>query len=208
MTPESPSGVFVLPLVLFPTEPLTLRIFEARYHQLIRDCDRNEGRFVIVDKGDIRVVIPVQEPGPCYGTRVRIATSGLLPTGDRIVEVVGEEKVSVTSWLPDDPYPVALVVRARDMDEPEVTRLGELESYLKHGIRLAIEMGAKVSLFDSKLLPVIPAERLWALCALAPLIPEQRKTLLDEPFGSSRLEKLGEMVAEQVNFYERMLGIR
>ena len=205
---EFESGVFVLPLVLFPHEPLTLRVFEPRYHQLIRDCDMSGSAFVVADTPDSKVRMPSFDQRASYATLVKIISSGLIPTGDRIVEVRGTDRVSIRSWLRDDPYPKALVVAAQDMDAPDEARIVELESYIKHGIRLAIEMGAKVTIFDSRSLPLEPTERLWALCAHAPLMPEQRKRLLLESFGSTRLEALGEMIAEQVSFYERMLGIR
>ncbi|CAG4930646.1 MULTISPECIES: LON peptidase substrate-binding domain-containing protein [Acidithrix] len=205
---DTPSGVFIIPLILFPGESLTIRVFEPRYHQLIRDCDRNDGCFVIADTDNDKVTIPLQEESPFYATRVRIVSSGLLTTGDRIVEVVGDERISVKNWLPDDPYPVALIRSANDMDLPDLVRLGELENYLKHAIRLAIEMGAKVNIFDSSELPTDPTMRLWALCAKTPLHKDQRHELLVEPFGSNRLETLGGFVAEQIEFYEKMLGIR
>ncbi len=205
---EYQSGVFVLPLVLFPHEPLTLRVFEPRYHQLIRDCDRSGAPFVVADGADSKVVIPVLEAAASYGTQVQIVSSGLLPSGDRIVELRGTDRVSVRSWLKDDPYPRALVVAAQDMDLPDPVRVAELEGFIKYGIRLAIEMGAKVSIFDPQSLPLEPAARLWGLCARAPLTTEQRKRLFYEPFASTRLEVLGETIAEQVSFYEKMLGIR
>ncbi len=205
---EMPSGVFVIKVVLLPTESMTLRVFEPRYHQLIRDSERNEGTFVIVDTTDEKITVPVREREALYGIRVRISTSGLIPTGDRVVEVIAEDKVAISSWLPDDPYPVALISPTPDLDHPEADRLRDLTTYVNHLLNLTIEMGGNVELFSANELSDDPVKRLWQLCARTPLTIDQRRKMLNQSFASNRLEMLGEIVAENIAFYEKMLGLR
>lgn len=99
--------MFPLGSVLFPTMVLPLRIFEPRYHALIQACLAGEPEFgvVLIERGfevgggDQRHVI---------GTVARIAR--VQDAGAMLfVDTFGTRRIRVEEWLPDDPYPRALV---------------------------------------------------------------------------------------------------
>ena len=50
------------------------------------------------------------------GTVARIVQTAELPDGRWLLDAVGTERIHVTEWLPDDPYPLAMVEAV--VDEP------------------------------------------------------------------------------------------
>ena len=107
--------MFPLGAVLLPGEPLHLQIFEPRYATMLDDLlagDRTFGTVLIeggseVGGGDRRASV---------GTLARIEQ--WVETGPRRYSIacVGVDRIAVEEWLPDDPYPQA-VVRPL-LDEP------------------------------------------------------------------------------------------
>ncbi|HWC36988.1 MAG TPA: LON peptidase substrate-binding domain-containing protein, partial [Acidimicrobiales bacterium] len=106
--------MFPLGTVLFPHMGLPLHVFESRYRTLMRDCLAGDGEFgvVLIERGsevgggDTRFGI---------GTVARIAETAELPDGRWVLLATGTRPIRVTTWLPDDPYPVALV---EDLADP------------------------------------------------------------------------------------------
>ncbi len=100
--------MFPLSTVLFPGASMPLHVFEPRYRALMRDCLAGDHRFgvILIERGsevgggDVRAAL---------GTRGLITKAIELPDGRWLLQVVGESVVEVQEWLPDDPYPVALV---------------------------------------------------------------------------------------------------
>lgn len=87
-------ALFPLHTVLFPGGRLELRIFEARYLDLVARCLREEGRFgvcLIVAGSEVGV------PAQCapVGTAARIADWGRLPDGLLGITVIGEQRFRV-----------------------------------------------------------------------------------------------------------------
>src|SRR5438445_9063509 len=106
--------MFPLQTVLFPGVAMPLHVFEPRYRALTRHCLDGDGRFgvVLIERGsevgggDVRVSV---------GTRALIVESAELPDGRWVLMVVGVERVEVSRWLPDDPYPQAEVSVLADL---------------------------------------------------------------------------------------------
>ena len=94
--------------VLFPEAGLPLHVFEERYRALMAHCLEADGEFGVVlitrgsevGGGDERVDV---------GTVARIANVAELDDGRMLVVATGVRRVRVAEWLPDDPYPRALV---------------------------------------------------------------------------------------------------
>src|ERR1700683_5477376 len=95
--------MFPLSAVLFPHASLPLHVFEPRYRELLRDCLAGDARvgIVLIERGS-------DQPS-ALGTRGVITEAAELPDGRWVLEIEGEELIEVEEWLPDDPYPVALV---------------------------------------------------------------------------------------------------
>ncbi len=107
--------MFPLGAVLLPGEQLPLRIFEPRYAAMIPDVQSAGGRFgtVLIERGsevgggDVRAMV---------ATLAQI--DRLTPSGPGRYSLVarGVSRITVAEWLPDDPYPRALVDDLADGD--------------------------------------------------------------------------------------------
>ncbi len=114
------TAMFPLQSALLPGETLPLNIFEPRYAQLVRDCvaspDPAFGVVLIsrgqeVGGGDIRSDV---------GALARITEYADLGEGQyQLLALVGE-RIRISGWLPDDPYPRAVVTAWPDEPGPEV----------------------------------------------------------------------------------------
>ena len=112
--------MFPLQSALLPGETLPLNIFEPRYAQLVRDCvaspDPAFGVVLIsrgqeVGGGDIRGDV---------GALARITDYVDLGEGQyQLLASVGE-RIRVSEWLRDDPYPRAVVTAWPDEPGPDV----------------------------------------------------------------------------------------
>ena len=110
-------AMFPLGSVLFPELGLPLRIFEPRYRQMIADCLAGDRQFgvVLIERGS--------EVGGGE-QRLSVATTATILDAERQndgtigVFSVGTGRVEVHQWLPDDPYPAALVTPYADRDQP------------------------------------------------------------------------------------------
>jgi Lon protease-like protein len=112
--------MFPLQSALLPGETLPLNIFEPRYAQLVRDCvDSPDPAFGVVlisrgqevGGGDIRSDV---------GALARITDYVDLGEGQyQLLASIGE-RIRVSGWLPDDPYPRAVVTAWPDEPGPDV----------------------------------------------------------------------------------------
>ena len=100
--------MFPLGAVLFPHASMPLHVFEPRYRALMRDCLAGDHRFgvVLIARGS---EVGGGDERTTLGTRGVITEAIELADGRWVLEVEGEARIAVTEWLPDDPYPVALV---------------------------------------------------------------------------------------------------
>ena len=103
-------AMFPLQSAFLPGEDLPLQIFEPRYAEMVRDCMRdNNPRFgtVLISQGrevgggDMRCDV---------GTLARIAECvEIAGSGRFMLRCKTAERIKVCEWLPDDPYPRAVV---------------------------------------------------------------------------------------------------
>jgi len=112
-TPDPPAdrAYAVLPVkntVLFPHLPLTLRAFEPRYRALVRDCIAHGREFgvVLIERG---MEVGGGDSRFAVGTAAHLAEEMELPDGQWLIAARGTRRIRVQTWLPDDPYPLALV---------------------------------------------------------------------------------------------------
>jgi Lon protease-like protein len=161
--------MFPLGSVLFPSMPLALRVFEERYLAMLSDVLQQEPAefgVVLIERG--------QEVGGGehrfdVGTVARIAQ---LESAEGFIAVVAEgtRRFRVVEWLPDDPYPRALVSELEELDwddSLDATR-GRVERAVRRSLAVGAEFGdvqysATVELEDD------PVDAAWQLAAIAPL---------------------------------------
>ncbi|MGZ4512249.1 MAG: LON peptidase substrate-binding domain-containing protein [Mycobacterium sp.] len=201
-------AMFPLESALLPDQDLPLRVFEPRYGALVRHC---------LDTGDPFGVVLISRGREVGGGDSRCDV-GIL---SRITECVDQgagrysmhcrtgERIRVSEWLPDDPYPRATVTLWPDEPGDPVTpaQLLEVEDRVMALFeRIADARG--VALPDRATLLGEPTEggpgrRLYTLASRLPIGAADRYTVLSAPSAAERLAALREAVdavAEVVEF--------
>lgn len=197
-----PLAMFPLQSALLPDEELPLQIFEPRYAALVRDCLRDDDpRFGVVlisrgrevGGGDVRCDV---------GTVARITECvDLAGSGQFVLRCRTGERIRVSDWLPDDPYPRAMVRPWPDEPADLVTagQLEELEDRVM-GLFERIAAARDFSLPDRAVLlgsdpdTVDPGVRLYALAVRVPIGPADRYAVLSAPSAAARLTALSDAV--------------
>jgi Lon protease-like protein len=193
--------MFPLGNVLLPSTLISLQIFEDRYRALARHCmdgDRHLGVVLIergseVGGGDVRFDV---------ATRAAIADAVELDDGRWVMILAGEDRVRVQRWLPDDPFPRAVVLPCEDRppgpDGP--ARRDELERLLRRVVAQKVELGdtAADSTVDSpvELSPDV-ALATWQAVGLAPLGPLDAQRVLETDGADERLQMVLSMLGEE-----------
>lgn len=203
-------AMFPLESALLPDQDLPLRVFEPRYGALVRRClERDEPFGVVliaqgreVGGGDSRCDV---------GVLSRIAEHADLGAGRYALRCRTGERIRVSRWLPDDPYPRAAVTVWPD-DPGEVVsdaRLLDLEDRVLAVFgRIAEARGARLPGREAVLGyrhddAADPGRRLFALAARIPIGTADRYAVLSAPSAADRLAALGEAVdalADMVEF--------
>ncbi|BBX47842.1 LON peptidase substrate-binding domain-containing protein [Mycobacterium cookii] len=196
-------AMFPLQSALLPGEDLPLQIFEPRYAELVRDCLRdNDPRFGVVlisqgrevGGGDVRCDV---------GTVAKITECvDIAGSGRYVLRCRTAERIKVCEWLPDDPYPRAVVQVWLDEEGGPVSaaRVEALEDRI---------IGLFERIADARDLPLPsraevlgddidrifdPGERLYALASRIPIGPADRYAVLAAPSAAERLTALSEAV--------------
>lgn len=197
VTQDSVLPMFPLGSVLFPHLGLPLRVFEPRYRQLVLDCLElgNEFGVVLIERGnevgggDARFDI---------GTIARIVDAAPQPDGTWSVMSVGTERVLVTRWLDDAPYPRAEVCRLIDgvPSDAEREAITTVIDRLRRTLRLCAV--AKVPAMPADvLLSEDHAIALWQACAIAPIGALDELTLLRCSTTTQRVTLLSALLDDQ-----------
>lgn len=195
-------AMFPLQSALLPDEDLPLQIFEPRYAALVRDCIRDKDpRFGVVlisqgrevGGGEVRCDV---------GTVARITECvDIAGSGRFVLRCRTGERIKVCEWLPDDPYPRA-IVQAWPDEPGEPVSAGQVEKLEDRVMALferiaaardfplperEVVLGADADIVD-------PGERLYALASRVPIGPADRYSVLAAPTAAERLTALSEAV--------------
>jgi hypothetical protein len=200
--------MFPLSAVLFPHASMPLHVFEPRYRDLMRDCLAGDARFgiVLIARGS---EVGGDDERSTLGTRGIITQAAELPDGRWVLEIEGEAVIAVEEWLPDDPYPVALVRDASAEPSPgdAIPLVGPAGQRVRRARALLAEQGGA---------PPLPPELAldgggdadlasWQLCAVAPLSAYDAQRLLAADGAPERLRLLAELMDELELDLHRML---
>jgi uncharacterized protein len=208
MSTELP--MFPLGSVLFPSLVLPLHVFEPRYRAMVRHLlgagvDPEFG-VVLIERGsevggnDVRTDV---------GTVARIVEATELPDGRWALATFGVRRVRVQEWLPDDPWPRAVVEHFDD--DPRAgaessARWSAVQGQLRRVLGLAAELGeasvpATVELADD------PALGSFQAAAVAPLGPVDQYRVLGTAGVDDRLDLLGELLGDAGELLEARLRL-
>jgi len=199
MSSGLPLPMFPLGMVAFPGSIVPLHIFEDRYRQLARDLQTGEGRFgvVLITRGS---EVGGGDERSSVGTRMRVGAAEEFDDGRWALVAIGEDRVRVTTWLPDDPYPLALVEPVTDYDEPEPEAVGAAERAVRRALERATRLGHDVVELDPQL-SMDPSRRLWQLAAAAPLGPTDRQRILEAASAASRADLIGMLALDAAELF-------
>jgi uncharacterized protein len=200
--------MFPLSAVLFPHAVMPLHVFEPRYRELMRDCLAGDARFgiVLIERGS---EVGGGDQRGALGTRGVITEAAELPDGRWVLEIEGEALIEVEEWLPDDPYPVALVRAVTSV--PGAEDAGPLVAAAGQRVRRA-----RALLAEQGGAPPLPAElaldgggdvdrAAWQLCAVAPLSAYDAQRLLAADGAAARVGLLAELMEALELDLHRML---
>jgi len=199
--------MFPLGSVLLPWGVLPLHVFEPRYRRMMADCLEAERTFGVVliargsevGGGDQRVSV---------GTEALIEKAVEHPGGRWTVIAVGSRRITVDSWLPDDPYPEAMVtVEHSGASAPSTSILDDASKAVRRTFALLSELG-RGGVVEEKLLAdgTDPFLLSWRLCDVAPLGPLDRQKLLEINGVDERLTALTAMAEEVADDLHRILA--
>jgi uncharacterized protein len=193
--------MFPLETVLLPSDDLPLRIFEPRYWKLVTDClsadDPVFGVVLIaagreVGGGDQRYDV---------GVLARIVEHNAYGGGRYTLRCTVGERIRVREWLPDDPYPRAIIEPWPDEPGDAVTEgdFAALEDRVMTLFeRIAAARGAQLPprdmLFADVAMADDPGEKLYALASRVPMGPADRYAVLAAPSAAARRRVLSEAV--------------
>jgi Lon protease-like protein len=183
-------GMFPLSTVLFPEAGLPLHVFEERYRTLMSTCLASDGEFgvVLIARGS---EVGGGDQRTNVGTVARIANVAELDDGRMLVVATGVRRVRVVDWLPDDPFPCAVV---EDLPDPggdcPADVLTAAEGSLRRLRSLLSELGDVPALPHSLRISGGPDQIGWQLCDMAPLVSLDLQRLLVAPGLEARLRLL------------------
>jgi Lon protease-like protein len=204
--------MFPLGTVLLPFAHLPLHIFEPRSRALVKDCLAGDGEFgvVLIERGhevgggDVRFGV---------GTLARIVQTAELPDGRWLLDAVGAERIRVTEWLPDDPYPLAMVETIEDespgaspgdLAEAEERR-ATVERLLRQVLALQVELGfpapSAVRNLDEN-----PSVAAFEAALLSPIGPMDAQKVLEAPTTAARLALLEAVLEDARDILTRRIA--
>jgi uncharacterized protein len=201
--------MFPLGTVLFPHMVLPLHVFEPRYRALMHDVldgDREFGVALIsrgheVGGGDLRTDV---------GTVARIVQAEELEDGRWLTIAVGTRRVRIDRWLPDDPYPLAMV---EDLEEPSGASAADrwdglltaATARLRRVLAMQAELGEETlpATFELAEDPEVAA---WQLAVVAPLNPLDAQRILAADGHRERLALLSDALEGLEAAYDFRLG--
>ncbi len=203
--------MFPLGSVLLPGMILPLRVFEPRYRVLVDTVllsDEPEFGCVLIERGsevgggDVRAAV---------GCVARIVELARHDDGQVSLVSVGVRRLRVEEWLPDDPFPRALVRDwpddQRELDDAAALQRGiaRVELAVRGLAELAAELGLTPTL-DEAAFSSDPWLRVFQLATVSPLGAHDRSRLLRCADLPSRLELLEELVEDQRIILEAQRG--
>ncbi|MEH2420256.1 MAG: LON peptidase substrate-binding domain-containing protein [Nostoc sp.] len=200
MTSSSKIAVRELPLfplpevVLFPSRPLPLHIFEFRYRIMMNTILESDRRFGVL------MVDPVKGTIANTGCCAEIVHHQRLPD-DRIkMLTLGQQRFRVLEYVREKPYRVGLVEWIED--QPPTKDLRPLSTEVEQLLRDVVRLSAKLTEQNIELpedLPDLPTElSYWVASNLYGVAAEQQ-LLLEMQDTATRLEREAEILTSTRN---------
>ena len=201
--------VFPLPVVLFPSVPLPLHIFEPRYRQMLTDIRVTNNLFGVVyfDPTTATNVVP---PIGHVGCVAEVTETQTFPDGRSNILTLGVVRYRIESYVErGDPYLVAKLSYFEDDDEDEATLAGPTKEVAEAFTRIA---QAVRTINDERTnLPDIsdtePQRLSFLVAAAMEIEADVKQEMLETRSTFERLERLRSMLSQAVKGYEERARI-
>lgn len=200
MTSSSKIAVRELPLfplpevVLFPTRPLPLHIFEFRYRIMMNTILESDRRFGVL------MVDPVKGTISDTGCCAEIVHHQRMPDDRMKMLTLGQQRFRVLEYIREKPYRVGLVEWIED--HPPTKDLRPLSTEVEQLLRDVVRLSAKLTEQNIELpedLPDLPTElSYWVASNLYGVAAEQQ-LLLEMQDTATRLEREAEILTSTRN---------
>jgi ATP-dependent Lon protease len=187
--------LFPLPeVVLFPTRPLPLHIFEYRYRIMMNTVLESDRRFGVL------MIDPVKGKIANVGCCAEIVHHQRLPDDRMHVVTLGQQRFRVLEYVREKPYRVGLVEWIED--EPPTQDLQPIATDVEQLLRDVVRLSAKLTDQSIELpedLPDLPVElSYWVAHNLHGVALEQQ-ALLEMRSTATRLEREAEILTSTRN---------
>lgn len=186
--------LFPLQLVLLPTTPQLLHVFEPRYQRLLKDCQKGDGRFGLSRLPPERAT---PEPGD-IGCSALISSHQPLPDGRSNILAIGERRFVIEAILETDtPYHEGRVQYFDDLDrdDPEVARAAVRVWRAFRDLQIASGREAPSS-YD---LSDRPADMSFVVAGALNLSLDVKESLVRLTSARERFRRLVKLIAEATN---------
>ena len=187
--------IFPLPeVVLFPTRPLPLHIFEFRYRIMMNTILEGDRQFGVL------LVDPVQGQIASVGCCAEIMQYQRLEDDRMKVMTLGQQRFRLLEYVREKPYRVGLVEWIED--QPPARDLDSLAAQVEQLLRDVVRLSAKLTDQQVELpedIPDLPTElSYWVASNLYGVAPEQQ-SLLEMQDTAARLEREAEILTSTRN---------
>ncbi len=187
--------LFPLPeVVLFPTRPLPLHVFEYRYRIMMNTILSSDRRFGVL------MVDPVKGTIANVGCCAEIVHHQRLPDDRMKMVTLGQQRFRVLEYVREKPYRVGLVEWIED--ETPSKDLRPLASEVEHLLRDVVRLSAKLTDQNIELpedLPDLPVELSYWVASNLYGVASEQQTLLEMLDTSARLERESEILTSTRN---------
>ncbi|WP_414527420.1 LON peptidase substrate-binding domain-containing protein [Nodularia chucula] len=200
MTSSSKIAVRELPLfplpevVLFPTRPLPLQIFEFRYRIMMNTILESDRRFGVL------MVDPVDGTIANVGCCAEIIHYQRMPDDRMKMLTLGQQRFRVLEYIREKPYRVGLVEWLED--QPPSKDLRPLATEVEQLLRDVVRLSAKLTEQDMELpdeLPDLPTELSYWVASNLYGVASEQQALLETQDTVLRLEREAEILTSTRN---------
>ncbi|MEA5582293.1 LON peptidase substrate-binding domain-containing protein [Nodularia harveyana UHCC-0300] len=200
MTSSSKIAVRELPLfplpevVLFPTRPLPLNVFEFRYRIMMNTILESDRRFGVL------MVDPVDGTIANVGCCAEIIHYQRLPDDRMKMLTLGQQRFRVLEYIREKPYRVGLVEWLED--QPPTKDLRPLASEVEKLLRDVVRLSAKLTEQEMELpdeLPDLPTELSYWVASNLYGVASEQQGLLETQDTVLRLEREAEILTSTRN---------
>lgn len=181
---------------------MPLHVFEERYRALMRHVTAGDRRFgiVMIDRGS---EVGGGDERTDIGVMVEVADEEELDDGRWVLLAVGLQRIRIVEWLPDDPYPRAVIEAIPERPITLDVASAEIQAQVRRIAGMLTELGepappVTVELDDD------PAVAAWQAVAVSPIGPLDTQRLLDMDDPDRRVTA----ILEALDDAEELLRLR